>query len=76
MLACAYPEAIMGALGNSLQAAYERWHKWAARQRGFITRGRPGITAEEFDAVAHRFAAHSVRRDDLDGEGSDLPNRR
>jgi hypothetical protein len=76
MLAGACPEAIMGAPSNSLHAVYERWHEWAARQRDLITSGRPGITAEEFDAVARRFAAHGVRRNDLDGEGSDLPNRR
>jgi hypothetical protein len=76
MLAVACPEAIMGALGNNLQTPYERWHEWAARHRDFITSGRPGITAEEFDAVARRFAAHGVRGDDLDGEGSYLPNRR
>jgi hypothetical protein len=76
MLAGARPEAIMGALGNSLQVAYERWHEWAVGQRDFITGGSPGITAAEFDTAARRFAALGIRRNDLDGEGSDLPKRR
>ena len=76
MLAGAHPESIMGALGNSLQVAFERWYEWAVRQRDFITSGSQGITAEEFDTVARRFAALGIRRNDLDGEGSDLPNRR
>jgi hypothetical protein len=76
MLAGARPEAIMGALGSSMQVAHERWHEWAVRQRDLITSGRPGITAEEFDTVARRFAVLGIRRNDLDGEGSDLPNRR
>jgi hypothetical protein len=29
-------EAIAGALGNSLQVAFDRWHEWATRQRDFI----------------------------------------
>jgi hypothetical protein len=66
----------MGAIGSSLQVAYERWHEWAVRQRDFITSGSSGITAEEFDTVARRFAALGIRRNDLDGEGTDLPNRR
>ena len=76
MLAGARPEAIMGALGSSMQVAHERWHEWATRQRDLITSGRPGITAEEFDTVARRFALLGIRRNDLDGEGRDLPNRR
>jgi hypothetical protein len=58
---------------SSLQVVYERWPEWAVRQRDFITNGRPGVTAEEFDAVAGQFAVLSIRRNDLDGEGSDLP---
>lgn len=76
MLAGARPEAVAGALGNSLQVAYERWYGWAVRQRDFITSGSQGITAEEFDTVARRFAALGIRGNDFDGEGSDLPNGR
>jgi len=76
MLAGARLEAIMGALGSSPQAASERWHEWVVRQRDFIASGRPGITAEEFDTVARRFAALGICGNDLDGEGSDLPDRR
>jgi hypothetical protein len=36
MLAGARPEAIQGALGNSLQVAFDRWHEWALRQRDFV----------------------------------------
>lgn len=61
MLARAGPEAVAGALGNSLQVAFERWHEWALRQRDFIIGGEPGITAEEHDTVARRFAAIGVR---------------
>ena len=56
MLAGARPEAVAGALGNSLQVACDRWHEWAISQRDLIVGGRPGITAEEYDAVARRFA--------------------
>ena len=76
MLVGARPEAIVGALGSSMQIAHERWHEWAVRRRDLITSGRPGITAEEFDTVARRFAVLGIRRNDLDGEGRDLPNRR
>jgi hypothetical protein len=46
MLAGARPEALEGALGNSLQVAFDRWHEWALRQRDFTIGGKPGITAE------------------------------
>ena len=61
MLAGAKPEAVAGALGNSLQVAFERWHEWAARQRDFIVNGKPGITEDEYEAVAWRFAAVGIR---------------
>lgn len=61
MLAGARPEAIEAALGNNLQVAYDRWHEWALRHRDFIIAGRPGITAEEYDAVLRRFAALGMK---------------
>jgi hypothetical protein len=61
MLAGARPEAIEGALGNSLQVAFERWHEWAVEQRDLIVGGKPGITAEEYEAVARRFAAVGIK---------------
>jgi hypothetical protein len=61
MLAGARPEAVVGALGSSLQVAYERWHEWAVQQRDFIAGGKPGISAEEYDTVARRFAAAGVK---------------
>jgi hypothetical protein len=60
MLAGARPEAIAGALGNSLQVAFDRWHEWALRQRDFVVAGKPGITADEYDTVARRFAALGI----------------
>jgi hypothetical protein len=55
MLAGAKPEAVAAALGNSLDVAFQRWHEWAARKRDFIVNGKPGITPEEYEAVARRF---------------------
>jgi hypothetical protein len=61
MLAGVRPEALKGALGNSLQVAFDRWHEWATQQKDFVFNGRPGITAEEYDTVARRFAAVGVK---------------
>jgi hypothetical protein len=61
MLAGARPEAIQGALGNSPQVAFDRWHEWASRQRDFIIGDKPGITAEEYDAVAGRFGSLGIK---------------
>jgi hypothetical protein len=54
VLAGARPEAVAGALGASLQVAFERWHEWAVRQRDFIIGGKPGITEDKYNAVARR----------------------
>ena len=61
VLAGARMESIAGALGNSLQVAFDRWHEWASRQRDFIINGKPGITAEEYEAVARWFAAVGIK---------------
>jgi hypothetical protein len=60
VLAGARPEAVAGALGNSLQVTFDRWHEWALCQRDFIIDGRPGITAEEYETVARRFASAGI----------------
>jgi hypothetical protein len=60
VLAGARMESIAGALGNSLQVAFDRWHEWASRQRDFIS-GKPGITEDEYEAVARRFAAVGIK---------------
>jgi hypothetical protein len=60
MLAGARPEAVAGALGASLQVVFERWQEWAVRQRDFTAGGQLGITAEEYEAVARRFAAIGI----------------
>lgn len=61
VLAGARMESIAGALGNSLQVAFDRWHEWASRQREFIVDGKPGITEDEYQAVARRFAVVGIR---------------
>jgi hypothetical protein len=61
MLAGARPEAIMAAMGTSMEVAFECWHEWAIAQRDFIIAGKPGITQKEYDAVAKRFAAVGIR---------------
>lgn len=61
ILACARPEAVAGAIGDSIEAAYENWHEWAIVQRDNIAGGRPGITGEEYDEVVGRFASAGSR---------------
>jgi hypothetical protein len=61
VLAGAQMEALAGALGNSLQVAFDRWHEWATRQRDFVINGKPGITEDEYKAVAQRFAAVGIK---------------
>ena len=53
-------EAIAGALGSSLEAAFDRWHEWALRRRDFIIDGKPRITEDEYEAVAGRFASLGI----------------
>jgi hypothetical protein len=60
MLAGAKPEAVAGALGSSLQMTFERWHEWALRLREFIVSDKLGITEEEYETVARRFAAVGI----------------
>ena len=47
MLAGASPEAVAGALGNSLQVAFDRWHEWALRQALF--QGTTSAQTESFN---------------------------
>jgi hypothetical protein len=61
ILAGARMEGITGALGNSLQVAFDRWHEWASQQRDFIIGGKPGIAEEECEAVVRRFAAIGIK---------------
>jgi hypothetical protein len=60
VLAGARIEAIAGALGNSLEAAFDLWYGWASEERDFICNGKPGITDDEYEAVARRFAAVGI----------------
>jgi hypothetical protein len=57
MRAGARPEAVAVALGDSLDVAFQVWHEWAARQRDFVVNGRPGITQDDYEMVARRFAS-------------------
>jgi hypothetical protein len=59
-LAGARPEAVAGALGGTVEETFDCWHKWALRQRDFIVGGKPGVSAEDYDAVATRFAALGI----------------
>ena len=61
VLAGARMEAIAAAIGNSLQVAFDRWHEWALHQRQFLTDGKLGITEEEYEAIAGRFAAVGIK---------------
>ena len=61
VLAGARMEAVAGALGSSLQVAFDRWNEWASRQRDFVAVGKPGITEDEYEAVARRFSAVGIR---------------
>ncbi len=40
VLAGARMEAVAGALGDSLQVAFDRWHEWASHQSDFIINGK------------------------------------
>jgi hypothetical protein len=60
ILAGARPEAVAGALGDTAEVTFGRWREWALIQRDFIVGGKPGITAEEFDAVAGRFVTLGI----------------
>ncbi len=59
-LAGARPEAIAGALGNSLDVAFHRWHEWAVQQRDLIVGSKAGMIQAEFETVAQRFAAVGI----------------
>jgi hypothetical protein len=60
ILAGAHPEAVARALGERVEVAFDRWREWALRQRDFTVAGKPGITAEEFGAVARGFADSGI----------------
>jgi hypothetical protein len=57
MKAGAKPETVARACGLDVDKAYERWNEWAVVQRDFVIGGKPGISHEEFETVAERFAA-------------------
>jgi hypothetical protein len=61
VLADAKMDAVAGAFGNSLQVTFDRWHEWVSRQRDFIVNGMPGITEDEYEAVARRFASVGIK---------------
>lgn len=61
ILAGARPEAVAGALGDSLDVVFQRWHEWAIRQRDLIVDSKPGIAQDEYEAVARRFTDGGVK---------------
>ena len=63
VLAGARPDAVAGALGDSVHVAFHRWRDWATRQRDCVFDGRPGITSQEYDIVASQFAAIGINHD-------------
>lgn len=60
VLAGARMEAVAGAVGNSLQVAFDCWHEWALRQCDFINGRKSGLTEDEYEAVVQRFAAVGI----------------
>ncbi|HYZ54439.1 MAG TPA: hypothetical protein VE733_13195 [Streptosporangiaceae bacterium] len=54
------PEAVAAALGGSIHEAFGRWHSWGTGQRDVLICGKPGVTAEDYEAVARIFAAAGV----------------
>ena len=59
----ARPEAIVAALGEDLETAYERWREWAIEQRDNLTAGgEPTLSAEEYEQVHGRFARAGIRK--------------
>jgi len=42
--------------------AFDRWHEWAATQRDFVFNGKPGITEDEYEKIALRFAALGIKQ--------------
>jgi hypothetical protein len=62
VLAGARPEAVAGALGDTVEVTFARWREWALCQRDFIIGGKPGITTEEYEEVALVFSA-AINRD-------------
>ena len=57
MLAGARPEAVAGAFGDTIEATFACWRAWALVHRDFIVGDKPGITTDEYEIVARRFAA-------------------
>jgi hypothetical protein len=60
VLAGAEPEEVAAALGGSIHEAFGRWHSWAAGQRDVLVCGEPGVTAEDYEAVARVFSAAGI----------------
>lgn len=54
-----FSEAVAGALGETIEAAFGQWRTWALWQRDFIVNGKPGIATDEFEAVLLGFSTVS-----------------
>jgi hypothetical protein len=55
------PEAVAGAFDNTLDVVFQRWHEWAIQQRDLIIGSKPGITQDEYEAVAKRFVTGGIK---------------
>jgi hypothetical protein len=55
ILAGAEPAAVAAALGGTVADAFGCWREWATGQQNTITCGKPGVTPEEYEAVACTF---------------------
>jgi hypothetical protein len=68
MRAGAQPEAVARACGLDVGDVYQRWNEWAIIQRDFILDGKPGITDDQYEAVAARFEGRIISRPRADRE--------
>ena len=71
----ARPEAVAGALGETVELTFDRRQAWALRQRDFMVGNQPGITAEEYEAALRRLGGIGIGHH-LDGTGSAEPLER
>lgn len=62
ILAGARPETVADAFGDTVEATFDLWHEWAIEQRDFVIKGRPGISAEEYDRVAQQYSSIGIRQ--------------
>jgi hypothetical protein len=57
ILSGASPDAVAGALGESVEVTFDCWREWAVIQRDNIVGSKPGIMVEDYDTVERYFVA-------------------